>query len=164
MAEAFFPDGSTVLVSQAGGTVNQKALTNYCTNFSQSGGTRETESIAVFGGANITKQNPRDQIEISFDVIVNPANAMIFDEMLFSSTLTGTSTPINSDTEGQSLRLVVTWTDNTNTYTRQYDNCYLTSWDPTMGADGQLEGSITFKMAPTTSAGVANLTITHASP
>jgi len=162
MAEAFFPDGATVYVVAAGGTPTAGfTLTDYCTNFSQSGGARDTESIPVFGGGNITKQNPRDQIEISFDVILQPGSATIFDEMLFSSTLSGTAASVTSDGEGQALKVQVIWTDGSNTYTRTYDNVYMSSWDPAMGADGQLEGSIAFKMAPTTANGTANLTITY---
>lgn len=161
MADAFFPDGASVWINAADSAATAGfELTDYCTNFSQSGGARETESLPVFGGGNVTKQNPRDQIEVSFDVILQPSAATIFDELLFSNTLTGTAASISSSGEGQALQMKVTWTDGTNTYARNYNNIYVTNWDPTMSADGQLEGSVTMKVAPTQPDGTANVTIT----
>lgn len=162
MADAFFPDGSTVFVVAAGGTPTAGyELTSYATNFSESGGQRDTESIPVFGGGNVTKENPREQIEVSFDVIIQPSAATIFDEMLYSSTLTGTAASTTSAGEGQSLKFQVEWSDGSNTYTRTYDNAYLTSWEPEMSADEYLKGSITFKSSPTQPDGTGNLTITY---
>jgi len=163
MADAFFPDGSTVFVVAAGGTPSAGfELTSHATNFSESGGSRDTESIPVFGGGNITKQNAREQIEIGFDVIVQPTEATIFDEMLYASTLTGTAASITSDGNGQALKLEVSWGSGADTYTRTYDNVYLVSWEPEMGADEYLKGSISFKVSPTQPDGTANLTITSA--
>lgn len=163
MADAFFPDGATVFVNAADSAPSAGfELTDHSTNFSQSGGDRDTESIPVFGGGNVTKENPRNQFEVSFDVIVQPAAATIFDEMLHSSTLTGTAASITSDGDGAALQFGLTWTDGSNTYTRTYNNAFVTNWEPEMSADEYLKGSVTFKMAPTTPGGTGNLTITFA--
>lgn len=161
MADAYFPDGASVYVNAADSAATAGfQLTDFCTNFSQSGGARDTESIPVFGGGNVTKQNPRDQIEISFDIILQPGVSTIFDEMLFDNTLTGTAASVSSSGEGQALQIRIAWVEGSNTYVRNYNNVYMTSWEPTMSADGQLEGSVTFKVAPTQPDGTANLTIT----
>ncbi len=38
-----------------------------------------------------------------------------------------------------------------------FNNCRAVTWEPEMAADDMLKGSITFKFAPETSLGVANL-------
>ena len=40
-----------------------KEITTFVSNFDESGGARETESVPHFGGANVTRRKPREEIE-----------------------------------------------------------------------------------------------------
>lgn len=132
------------------------SATSYITNFSESGGEEDVESNAVFGGGFIDKDKPRTQIEVSFDVILQyGANSTKFDEFKWGSGLTSaTGSPAKS--------IAIQFTDSTNYYTRVYNNCKAVTFEPSSDAENYLEGTITFKLSPTTSAGVANLKVAAA--
>jgi hypothetical protein len=64
---AYFPSDAVVTIGAAGSASSTgTAFTSYITSFTQSGGTRDIESIPVFGGGNVDKENPREQVEVLF--------------------------------------------------------------------------------------------------
>lgn len=160
MGNGIFPDEATISVVAA--DINGSALastdsvTGEVSNFSETGGEKDTESIPVFGGGNIDKENPRSQVEVSFDVELqyNPdqGDATKWDVFKYGAGLT-------SATEGASKAIFVQWTDGSNYYTRAYNNAKAVTFNPESSADGNLRGTLTFKLSPTTSAGTANVRI-----
>ncbi len=160
MSDGIFPDECTISIVEAdidGSTLaSSDAVTGEVTNFSESGGEKDTESIAVFGGGNIDKENPRSQVEVSFDIALqySPSTGVStkWDAFKFGTGLT-------SATEGTSKAIFLQWTDDTNYYSRAYNNAKGVTWNPTSSADGNLTGTMTFKLSPTTSAGSANVLI-----
>ena len=162
---AAFPNEITVYVVAA--DVNGSSLASSdqfetnLTNFSQSGGEREEESIPTFGGANITKENPREQFEVSFEGIVQyGTNATLFDSFVMGATINSSS--VESSQEPSSKAIYLQWTDGTNFYTRAYNNITATNWEPEMAADNMLKGTVTFKLPPTDEAGASNVQVAKA--
>jgi len=128
-------------------------ITGSITNFSESGGEEEVESNPVFGGGNIDKVKPRTQIEVSFDVILEYGD----DSTLFDTYKWGAG--LKSDGDAIQKTIGIQFTDGTNYYSRIYNNVRAVTFEPESSADDFLKGTITFKLSPTTSAGVANLQI-----
>jgi len=153
-----FPDEATIWIGEfdvepSTIATSTTAVTGEISNFSESGGEKDTESIPVFGGGNVDKETPRSQMEISFDVEMQyGADSTRWDVFKYGSGLT-------SATEGTKKTIFIQWTDGTNYYSRAYNNANGVTWNPTSSADGNLKGSMTFKLSPTTSANAANLQI-----
>ena len=158
-----FPDECTVSVVTAGtdgsSLASSDEVTGEVTNYSETGGDKDTESIAVFGGGNLDKENPRSQVEVSFDIALQyapPQGAVTkWDIFKFGSGLT-------SATEGVAQVIYLEWTDGSNYYTRAYNNAKGVTRNPTSAADGNLTGTMTFKLSPTTTANAANVQIAAA--
>lgn len=158
---AIQPEEATILINVAG--VNPSAaatagdvITGFVTNFSESGGEEDVESNPVFGGGNIDKDKPRTQIEVSFDVIMQyGTDALKFDEYKWGSGLTSAGS-------GESKMITIEFTDGTNFYSRAYNNAKAVTFEPSSDAENFLEGTITFKLSPTTSDGSANLQVDDA--
>jgi len=159
MGNGIFPDEAKIYIGAAdmegseldSTDVNQ--IESYISNFSESGGESDIEPIPVFGGGNLDKESPRSQIEISFDIEMQYGeNSTLFDEFKYGAGLT-------SATEGEYKAIVIEWTDGTNYYVRAYNNCRGISFNPESGADGNLKGSMTFKLSPTTTTNIKNLQI-----
>jgi len=163
MGSGIFTDEATIYIVSAStdgsALVSSNAVTGEISNYSETGGDKEISSIAVFGGGNLDKEEPRTQIEISFDVELqySPDNGNVtkWDEYKYGAGLT-------SSTEGTSKAVYIQWSDGTNYYTRAYNNARAITWNPGSSADGNLRGSVTFKLSPTTTANSANLQIAAA--
>jgi len=163
MSNGIFPDEATMYIVSAdtnGADLEATDLvTGEISNFSESGGEKDTESIAVFGGGNIDKESPRSQFEVSFDVQMqySPAQGAStkWDAFKFGSGLT-------SATEGAAQAIYIQWSDGSSYYTRAYNNVKGVSFSPTSSADGNLTGTITFKLSPTTSDASANMQVVAA--
>jgi hypothetical protein len=164
MGNGIFPDEATIYIAAAntnGSALvsSSDAVTGEVSNFSETGGEQDIDSIPVFGGGNIDKENPRTQIEVSFDIEMQyaPDNGDVtkWDSFKYGTGLT-------SATQGSKKSIALQWYNGTNYYTRFYNNCQGVSWSPGSGADGNLKGTITFKASPTTTSGAANLKISAA--
>ncbi len=128
-------------------------ITGSITNFSESGGEEDVESTPVFGGGNIDKIKPRTQIEVSFDIILEyGSSSTLFDTYKWGAGL-------KSDGDSVEKTVSIEFTDGTNFYSRVYNNVRAVTFEPESAADDFLKGTITFKLSPTTSVGVANLQI-----
>lgn len=151
---AIFPDEVKIYVVAADidGTAlaTSDAITSYVTNYKKSGGNKDTEQIVLFGGANLEKEMPREQFEVSFDVIPQyGADATLFDEYVSGTALTSAG-------EAAAKAIFIEATDGTYFYTIAMNNCKAVTWEPENAADDYLKGTITFKFNATTSAGTAN--------
>jgi len=160
MGNGIFPDEATISIVVAGivgsAVASSDSVTGEVSNYSESGGERDTESLPVFGGGNIDKENPRSQVEVSLDVemqYLTPTGLVTkWDAYKYGAGL-------KSATEGVAQAIFIQWTDGTNFYSRCYNNAKGVSWNPTSSADGNLKGTMTFKLSPTTASGVANVQV-----
>lgn len=168
--DGLIPEQATIYITAT--TVASSALASSdavqaeITNFSESGGEEDVESVPVFGGGNIDKIKPRSQIEVSFDVIMRyqttAATQLKWDSMKWGSlTGLGAGSTVLSSGSAASKRIYIQWTDGTYFYTRAYDNAKSVTFEPESAADDFLKGTITFKLSPTTAAGVANMKVAN---
>ena len=157
MSNGIFPDEALISIGAAGAVSSDCTnMTGFISNYSESGGEKDTEAIPVFGGGNIDKETPRSQIEVSLDVqMIYGTDSVAFDTYKYGSGLT-------SATEGVVQVIYVQWTDGTYYYTRAYNNAKGVTFSPTSSADGNLTGTMTFKLSPTDQNGTANLQIDDA--
>jgi len=151
-----FPNETTISIAAADVVGSALATSDQVigeiSNWSQSGGEQEIESKPVIGGF-VEKEIPRTQFEISFDVIVSNAASSTIDRWdTYKYGTTGTSAG-----ESISKSIYVEFLSNGNPKTMAFNNCRGVTWDPELAADDMLKGTMTFKFAPTTNLGVANL-------
>jgi len=150
-----FPSETSIYIVAA--NTNGSALTvgdkviGEITNFSLSGGDQDVESIPVIGGF-VDKEMPRNQFEVSFDVIVQNTAASTLDRWDIYKYAGGLSSA-----EGALKAIFVESSTGSLYKTFAFNNARAVTWEPEMAADDMLKGSITFKFAPTTALGAANL-------
>jgi len=150
-----FPNETSVYIVNAG--TNGSALTaadkiiGEITSWSQSGMNREIESIPVIGGF-VDKENPRDQGEISFDVIVQNTVASTLERWNNYAMASGLSA-----NEPVDKAIFIYSTNGTTSIGLGINNASITSMERTMDADDMLRYSVTFKFSPTTPLGASNL-------
>lgn len=148
---ALFPSQAKVFIGTAGSSSGAcTEFTTYITNFSQSGGEFNTEAVPVFGGGNVEQVNPRSQIEVSFDFIMDYTQSLLFDQLLMGSTLDG-STATESKNDPVAKVIYVQLQSGSSFHTRAFNNAKATTFEPEMSADEYLKGTVTFKLNPTTS-------------
>ncbi|HEY9702086.1 MAG TPA: hypothetical protein V6C58_06555 [Allocoleopsis sp.] len=151
-----FPTETSIYVVTAGTNASALAssdkIVGEITDFSLSGGNKDVESIPVIGGF-VNKELPREQFEVSFDVIIsNTATSTLdrYDIFKYGSTMA-------SDSDGSDKAIFLEFYSNGFTKLMAMNNCQAVTWEPEMAADDMLRGSITFKFSPTTGLGAANL-------
>ena len=152
-----FPSETKIYIAPSGTAGSAAAVSGYLvsgeiTNWSKTGGDQDVESIPVIGGY-VTKENPRSEIELSFDVIVNNTAASTLDRYDILAMGAGQT----SATEGDNKSIFIQSFNGTLYKTFGFNNCRCITWEPEMAADDMLKGSISFKLSPTTELGVANL-------
>lgn len=145
--DAILPEQTTIYIVDAG-TAPSSGLTGNeveaeVTNFSQSGGEEDVESRKVFGGGNIDLTKPREQLEITFDVILRYGDDVTkWDSYIWGDTL-------KSSGDADKKDIYIEFTDGTLFYTRAYHNAKGINFDPDVAADDLVSGTINFKLSPT---------------
>lgn len=157
-----FPSDTTIYIGtadQVSATLchTSNAVVGEIEKFSLSGGTQDVESVPVIGGF-VDKEKPREQFEVSFDVIVSNTASSTFnrwDALKFG----GDVNSYNSATEGsnRAIAIVMSTAGAAPFKVYAFNNVKTVTWDPEMSADDMLKGTITFKFSPTTSLGAPNL-------
>lgn len=159
---AYFPQQATVYIGAADAASSTATdISAGITNFNQSGGEIDTETIKVFGGGNIHKEGEKGEIEVSFDIVMRETNALIFDQLVAGSSLDGSTAVSYADDPTNKVIYVEFAGDDGSTYmTRAYNNVIPSTLEASMEADnGYLQGSITFKVAPTEPDSTSNVKI-----
>jgi len=163
MSDAYFSGNAIITIGVADALSTDAAnetFTTYVTNWSQSGGDTETETINIFGNANIQKRSPRNEFEVGFDFVMRSSGALLFESLLMGSALSG-STALESATDAIELVVYVELQDEDgSTYkTYAYNNALCTSYEAEMSAEDHAQGSVTLKTASTTAAAASNVKI-----
>jgi len=156
--DALLPEHATVYIGAADAATSAcEAFTAEITNFSESGGEEDTESVPVFGGGNIDKTKPRTQVEVSFDVILRynaeASSVLKWDILKYGAVASGIVTSAGSAT---SKVIYIEFTDGTLYYTRAYNNAKGITFEPETAADDMMKGTMTKKLSPTEADGSAN--------
>ena len=129
--------------------------TVFAKSFELSGGNIETDEEPFFGGAMLTFRSARQPFELSFDVRIPTGSAQknMWETMNFGSGLTSATT---GDSYIIGFRAVDTDQTPNQTKSVEFKNAIMTQFEPSFEADSYWQASVTFKVAPTTSAGAAN--------
>ena len=157
--DAILPEQAIIYIGDSSTAVATVCTSSYAveaevTNFSQSGGEEDIESRKVFGGGNIDLTKPREQIEVSFDVILRyGTDSTKWDKYIWGDGLTSAG-------NAEQKQIFVQFTDGTNYYTRGYRNAKGITFDPDVAADDLVSGTVTFKLSPTNASGAANFKVT----
>lgn len=133
---------------------NALEVQSFVTNFNESGGERDTESVVVFGGGNIDKEKPQTQKELSFDVILRHSagvdNFKTIEER-------GTISPDGIGADFTVGTVVFQQSDGTNYYWQAYNNVSAVVFDTEFEAENEWRGTLRFKLSPTDATGVSNI-------
>jgi len=156
--DAILPEEATIYICPTTSTVTSSyAVQAEVTNFGQNGGEEDFESRKVFGGGNIDLFKPREQLEVSFDVILRYGTDVTkWDAYVWGDTL-------ESDGDAGQKDMYIEFSDGTLYYTRCYRNAKGISFEPDVAADDLVSGTVTFKLSPTDSDGDANFKVTTSS-
>jgi hypothetical protein len=154
---AVIPTETTIYIAPVDTAVASAAVDTYkiageITNWKVSGGQSDVELVQTFGG-QVDKVKPREQIEVSFDIITSNINTSALDRYNVYTMGTG----MTSAGTALSKTIVFKFVTNSLTQTLAMNNCKAITWDPEMAADDMLKGTMTFKLSPTTPLGLANL-------
>jgi len=137
-----------------GAAATATQIQSFITNFNESGGENEVESVPVFGGGNIDKTKPQSQKELSFDVILrHTAGVDNFKKIEFGQV-------IGADGTGSDFvvgMIAIQQSDGTNYYWQAYNNVNAIVFDTEFEAEDEWRGTIKFKLSPTDPSGVANV-------
>jgi hypothetical protein len=152
---AIFPNEVSIFIQAAG--TNGSALTvadkivGEITNWKVSGGAISKDLVNVFGG-QLDIRKPREMIEVSFDVYSNN---------LYTSALTRWESYTGSDGTTSTLPvqkvIFISAISNGNWMTYAVNYADVTTSDIEQAADDAIKQTITFKVVPLSTLGVANL-------
>lgn len=154
MADAWFSKDAVITIEAAGaGTTT--VITAEVTAFSQTGGTEDTSTIAVFGGGEITKEETADQIEVQLELVPHD-DLWPFAARYGAIVSTNNVDVVTSAGSRLRQRVTITWADGFDSadpnvpnsgkalrYT--YVNCLAVSIDPSEDADSEQTATLTLK-------------------
>jgi len=151
--QAIFPDQAIVKIERGDGTYSVQTTTTEITNFSESGGAKNTESIAHFGGAYLTVEKPQEDFEVSFDVDVKDttwAQIMSDDITAVPGSSSGSAIQVTSGGEQDPYKIKIEWVSATGSegYKIIYYNARGVTFERNSAADDRLTGTITFRLSP----------------
>lgn len=130
-------------------------FTTFVSNFDESGGNRDTESIAHFKGAFVTRRKPREQKELTFDVTLRYGpDATIFGKIEREEL-------ISADGAGADFKvgmIAIQVTDGEgNYYWKAYNNVNAVVFDGEFSADEEWKGTLSFNLSVADENGDSNI-------
>ena len=135
---------------------DEDAIVGEIRSWDLSGGDDDVESEPVFGGF-VDKRKPREQFEISFD-IVPQIGSESEDWESFIYTEDGTNTGVYTSVGSTDDRCIYIEAKDGSAYKSWgFNNCNSVTLDMSHSADDNMEASLSFKFAPANSAGIPNL-------
>lgn len=156
---AIFPNETSIYIVAAGtagsAVASSDAVTTEIEKYSLSGGGKDVESKPLFGNAFLDVEKPREQYELSFDVIITYDNAVRWESILMG----GDGTTAESKNEPSLKRIFIKSTDGTKFKTLAMDNCRAVTFEPESAADEYQKGTLTLKFSPTDGSGNSNYKI-----
>jgi len=165
MVDAFFGrDARTTMELDGGATTSQ--INGEITNYSESGGEKNIETIAVQGGGKITKEVVTTDLEVAFDVILTD---LTFFEPIYGTKTTETVEVVKSTEAARGdYRITIQWAEgfdsgspneaNSGEATRYtFVNANAVSINPSNTAEDELKATITFKLGSTDASGNAQI-------
>ena len=128
-------------------------------NYAQTGGNADTESVPVFGGY-VDKEKPIEQVEVALEFIPEiGADSTRWNELSYAKDVANTGVyTMASETSTQAGKKAIYFqaTDGSTHESICYNNADVTQLEMSHAADDNRTGNITFKFSPTTGDGVSN--------
>jgi len=164
--QAWFSKNAVITLEKDGGAATS-VITGKVTSFSEGGGEKATDYIAVFGGGQIAKENRTEPFEVTLEAI--PTDVTLFEPYMGAAT-TESSTSVVRSTEIDFIdyRVTVTWADGFAAGTPKVPNsgealrftycqAKAATVEPAADAEGELTVTLNFTVAPTDPDGVAQV-------
>lgn len=156
-----YPSEATIKVCAASilASGTGTSMTTYLSNMSLSGGSQDFESVPLFGNTSLQKFSPREPVEVSFDFVTPYEQSVLFAQLLMGSATDGSSTAAESKDKGVDKAIYIQSIGTTGSQTIALNNARCTTLEMSEAADGYQTGTVTFKCAPTDSAGKSNFKV-----
>lgn len=159
MVEGWFGKDARVTM-ELKGAGSTSEIHGQITSYSESGATRDTDSIPVFGGGNITKESVQSPLEVTFEVV--PTDLTFFEPLNGTATVESSVSVVKSTSNTRAdYRITITWGESFSGTPEEPDsgealrytfiNANATTVEPSDDADGELKATVTFKLSPTDS-------------
>lgn len=150
-----FPNEVSVFVAPAGTNGSSVTVANQIvgeiTNWKINGGAISKDLVNVFGG-QLDIRKPREMLEISFDIYVNNAYASSLDRWSTYAASDGTSSSLPVQ-----KAVFISGLSNGKWITYAANYADVTTSDFEQAADDALKATITMKVVPVSTLGVANI-------
>lgn len=141
--------------TNASALASSDAISGEIKSYSKSGGDQDVESDAVFGGF-VDKEKPREQVEVSLEIIPSLENADRWDALAYGAdttlvyTMAGQTTDkavfIDADSDGAGA----------NPKSWGFNNCQVVVLDIDHNADDNQSLNMNLKFSPTNGSNVSN--------
>ena len=160
MAKAISRDKVKIWILAAGvnpSTVDSSdAIVGEIRSWDLSGGDDDVESVPVFGGY-VDKEKPREQFELSFDVVPQiGTGAEEWETYIYRED--GTNSDVYTSVGRVGDRCVfIQAEDSTNFKSWGFNNCNSVTLDMNHNADDNMEATLNLKFSPTDQDGIPNL-------
>lgn len=131
-------------------------ITGEIKTYAKSGGAQEIESDPVFGGF-VDKEKPREQVEVSWEIIPSLEDADRWDAMAYSVDTTGVYTMADeTSTLAVDKAVYIEAVDGSKYKSLGFNNCSVTVLDMEHSADDNRTYNMTMKFSPSDGSGVSN--------
>lgn len=121
------------------------------TQYSKSGGEDDAETVHAFGG-DISKDKPRSQIELSFEITPSMEEADRWDKLVYGLT---NGVYVSNKSVGDKA-IFIQAKNGSSFKTHAFNNCNSVNWDWQHEADDNRTGTFSFKLSPESRTGIAN--------
>jgi len=149
---AMFPADAKIYIEQKGSDTVQD-ITTRVTNFSEGGGSKETESVAHFGDAYLTIVKPQEDFEVSFDIDVTDTRffqTISDDTTVVAGSIAGSTIMVKSGGTQKNYKIKLEFKDDagSDAFKMLYYNARAVTFEKDNAADDYLKGTLSFKLSP----------------
>lgn len=124
-------------------------------SYTKSGGEKNIESDPHFGG-DVTKEKPRDQIEVSFEVTPSTSDLAKWEALAYGSATVGADTVYLSSVDPTDKAVFIQVLSGSDVQTFAFDNCNVTMLDMDHNADDNMAKTLNLKLSSENENGRAN--------
>ena len=127
-------------------------------SYTKSGGDKDVESDPHFGG-DVSKEKPRNQIEVSFEVTPSTSDLTKWDAIAYGSAVVGSDTIYLSSVDPTDKAVFIQVAEGAVFQTFAFDNANVTMLDMEHNADDNMTKTLNLKLSSENESGRANLAI-----
>ena len=127
-------------------------------SYTKSGGDKDVESDPHFGG-DVSKEKPRNQIELSFDVTPNTDDLTKWEDIAYGSATVGSDTIYLSSIDPSDKAVFFQVEEGSDIQTIAFDNARVTLLDMEHNADDNMTKKLSLKLSSENESGRANMAI-----